>query len=108
MTIAYKILGQVAPAITTEADLYTCPTGSAVISTLMICNTNALQQTFRVSISAGGGATATKDYIYKDILIAGNDTFAATLGITLSTGDKIRVYASAANIAFSCYGQEIT
>lgn len=108
MPTAYKILGQVSPTLNTETNLYVTPTGSAIISTLMICNTNALQQTFRVSISAGGGATATKDYIYKDVLIAGNDTFAATLGITLATGDTVRVYASANNVAFSCYGQENT
>lgn len=108
MATAYKILGQVSPNATTETDLYTTPTGSAVVSTLVICNTNSTQTTVRVSISAGGGATATKDYLYYDLVLAGNDTFAATFGITLSTGDKIRVYAADASVAFSVYGQENT
>lgn len=107
-TTTYKILGQVAPSATTETDLYTAPGGQIIVSTLVICNRSATQTTFRVSISAGGGATATKDYLYYDLLLGGNDTFAATIGMTLSTGDVIRVYAGAATLSFNLFGQEIT
>lgn len=108
MATAYKILGQASPNATTETDIYTVSTTSAVVSSITICNTNAELTTFRISISAGGGATTTKDYLYYDLVLAGNDTFAATLGITLSTGDKIRVYALNSGVAFGIYGQENT
>ena len=107
-TTTYKVLGQVAPSATTETDLYSAPSGQVIVSTLTVCNRSATQTTFRVSVSVGGGATANKDYIYYDLIIGGNDTFAATMGITLSTGDKIKVYAGAATLSFNLFGQEIT
>jgi len=109
MAITIKTLGQQAPGATTETDLYTVPAAtSAVISTITICNRNASSATFRISVSVGGGATANKDYIYYDVTIAGNDTFAATMGMTLATTDKIKVYASTANLSFNLFGQENT
>lgn len=103
-----KTLGQQAPNATTETDLYTCPATSAdtVISTFIVCNRSATQATFRLSNSVGGGATANKDYIYYDVILAGNDTFAATLGLTIAPTDVVRVYASTANLSFSLFGQE--
>lgn len=102
-----KVLGQVAPLATTETLLYTCPasTGTA-ISTFVICNRAATPSTFRVSVAVGGGATANKDYIYYDVILAGNDTFAATFGVTLSATDKVQTYASSANLSFSIFGEE--
>lgn len=109
MAYTIKILGQVSPSATTETDLYAPGAAtSAVVSSIVICNRSSTQGTFRVSVSAAGGATATKDYIYYDVTIAGNDTFIATIGITLATTDKIRVYSSSATMSFSCYGQEVS
>ena len=108
MTTVYKILGQQAPAATTATDLYSVSTLNAIASSIIICNRGATQATFRVSISAGGAATSNKDYIYYDLLIAANDTFIATIGVTLSSGDVVRVYASSSNLSFSLYGSEIS
>ena len=46
------------------------------------------------------------DSLYYDLPLAANDTFAATLGVTLGTTDKVRVYASTANLSFNLFGQE--
>ena len=109
MATTIKTLGQSAPGATTEADLYTVPgVTSTIVSTISICNRSSVVATFRVSVSVGGGATATKDYIYFDVTLAGNDTFAATQGWTLATTDKVRVYASTANLSFNLFGQETT
>ena len=106
MNTILKILGQVTSA-TTETTLYTVPYNtSTVISTITICNRGTTQATFRVSVSVGGGTTTTKDYIYYDIIIGGNDTFAATLGITLAETDKIKVLSSNNNVSFNLFGQE--
>jgi len=109
MAEAYKSLGQSAPAATTETDLYTVPAAtSAVCSTLIVCNRGGTSTTFRVSHAAGGGATQNKDYIYFDVTIPRYDTFTATLGITMATGDKIKVYAGNGNLSFNLYGTELT
>ena len=109
MPTVYKVLGQSSPAATTETDLYTVPAAtSAVASSVIVCNRSAILSTFRISIAAGGAATTNKDYIYYDLPIGANDTFIATIGVTLATTDKVRVYASNTNLSFSLYGSEIS
>jgi hypothetical protein len=109
MAEVYKSLGQSAPSATTETTLYTVPGAtSSTCSTIVVCNRGGSSTTFRISHAVGGGATATKDYIYYDILIPANDTFTATIGITMGTTDKIKVYAGNANLSFNLYGIEIS
>lgn len=104
----YKILGQSSPAATTETDLYAVPAlTSTVSSSITICNRGTTQASFRVSITQGGGATSNKDYLYYDVLLAGNDTFVATIGISLATTDVVRVYSSNASLSFQIFGTEI-
>jgi hypothetical protein len=109
MPTTYKILGQQAPAATTPADLYTVPAAtSTVVSSIIVANRGASPASFRVSFSIAGAGTANKDYIYYDVPIDGNDTFIATIGVTLAATDKIRVYASTANVTFQAFGSELT
>lgn len=110
MPVTYKILGQQAPALAlTPANLYTVPVGvSTIISSITVTNRGASTATFRVSVSQGGAATTTKDYIYYDVVIGGYDTFIATVGITLAQNDVMRVYASTTNITFQAFGSEIS
>lgn len=109
MPTVYKVLGQSSPAATTETDLYTVPAAtSAVASSVIICNRSSTLATFRISIAVGGGATANKDYIYYDLPLGANDTFIATIGVTLATTDKVKVYSSNTNLSFSLYGSEIS
>jgi hypothetical protein len=75
---------------------------------VLVCNRSSTPTTFRISIAVGGGATANKDYIYYDLTIGGNDTFAATFGMTLAATDVVRVYAGAATLSFTLFGMEIT
>lgn len=108
MAETYKILGQVAPSATTETNLYAVPTATAVVvSTLTVCN-RGTAATFRVSVSPLGATTNPKDFLYYDLPIADNDTFAATFGITLSATDVVRVYASSADLNFNIFGTERT
>jgi hypothetical protein len=109
MPTIYKTLGQSSPAATTETTLYTVPAAtSAVASSVIVCNRGTSVATFRISIAVGGGATANKDYIYYDLPLGANDTFIATIGVTLATTDKVKVYASNTNLSFSLYGSEIS
>ena len=107
-TAIYKVLGQSAPAATTETDLYTVPAATeTIVSSLIVANRAATAATFRVSVAVNGSATANKDYLVYDATIAANSTTALTLGITADATDKIRVYASTANLSFSAFGSEI-
>ena len=109
MTNTIKTLGQVATGATTETTLYTVPAlTSSVISSLYVCNRGSTATTFRVSVAVGGGATANKDYLYYDVPISGNDTFVCTVGLTLATTDKVKVYAGNASLSFNLFGQEQT
>ena len=107
MPATHKVLGQSAPNATTETTLYTAAS-QAVASTVLVCNRSSTPTTLRISVSVAGAATATKDYIYYDLAIGGNDTFAATIGITLAATDVVRVYAGAATLSFTLFGMEIT
>lgn len=108
MAETYKNLGQSAPAATTPADLYTVPSlTAAVVSSITVCNRSATATTFRVSVAPAGAATVDAHYIWYDIPIPGNETFIATVGLTLATTDVIRVYAGAATLSFHAYGTEI-
>lgn len=109
MANVYKILGQLSPSATTETVLYTVPAAtSTVCSSLSICNRGATQTTFRISVSQSGAATATKDYLYYDVTLAGNDTFIATIGVTLAATDVIRVYSGNSSLSFQVWGTQIT
>jgi hypothetical protein len=109
MATIYKILGQSSPLSTTETTLYTVPALTSVVcSSISICNRGTTQTSFRVSISQGGGPTANKDYLYYDVALAGNDTFIATIGISLAAADVIRVYSGNASLSFQLFGTEIS
>jgi glucose-6-phosphate dehydrogenase assembly protein OpcA len=107
MATALKVLGQSNPTAATLTTLYTVPAStSTVVSTISICNRSSVATSFRVAVRPAGAAIDDKHYLYYDVTIAGNDTFAATLGITLATTDVISVYATLATLSFHAYGQE--
>jgi len=104
----YNVLGQLNPAATTLTDLLTVAAGKKmVVSSIVICNLG-IAGTFRISIAEAGAANDPKQYIYYDLDIPISDTFIATIGITLTATDVIRIYASHANMAFNVFGTELT
>jgi hypothetical protein len=109
MASTRKVLGQVDVAATTETTLYTVPAAtSTVVSTVIVCNRAATAATFRVYVCVAGAGTDVKQYLYYDHPIDGNDSFPATLGITLAATDVVKVYASTTDVSFSAFGQEDT
>jgi hypothetical protein len=107
-TATYKVLGQSAPSATTETDLYTVPAATeTIVSTITVANRSASDATFRISVSVNGAATATKDYIIYDATCGGNGLQAFTMGFTMDATDKIRIYASTADLSFNLFGSEI-
>ena len=105
---SYKILGQSAPSATTSTDLYTVPASTeTIVSSLVVCNRSTSSATYRISVASDGAALANGQYLVYDATINGAETVALTLGITVNATDKIRVYASTANLSFSAFGSEI-
>ena len=109
MATTYKTLGQAAPAATTSTDLYTVPAAtSAIISTITVANRAATDATFRISQSLTGAALTDKDYLIYDASVPGSGFITLTLGITMATTDKLRVYASSGDISFNAFGTELS
>jgi len=110
MPIVYKILGQVAPAATTDTPLYSVPSGgSALVSTVTITNRGSSAGTFRVrAAKSGEGTVANKQYIAFDTPIEANSFITLTLGLTLSASEALYVYGSTGDFSFNAFGQETT
>jgi len=108
-TKTYKRLGNVSPAAATVTPLYSVPAAAAALtSSLVICNTNPAVVTVRVSHAAAANPDAAVQYIYYDHEIDPNDTFIATIGLTMASIDVMRCYASTTGVNFHLYGAEIT
>jgi hypothetical protein len=107
--MAYKVLGQLAAAATTEEGLYAVPaSSSAVVSSIVVANRGATAATYRIAVKPTAATTlANVHYIAFDVPIAANDSTALTLGISLASGNAIRTYASNANLTFSAFGSEL-
>lgn len=108
--MAKKILGQSNPAATTVTTLYTVPASKeAVISTISVANLTATAATFRLILQPSADVSATilnKQYLGYDITVGASDSTVITIGVTMATGDVIKVYGSTANIAFQAFGDE--
>lgn len=104
-----KTLGQEALPATTLTDVYTVPGAtSAVVSSISVCNRAASDTTFRLSVAQAGAADATEQYLYYDVTLPANDTFVATIGVTLAATDVVRAYAVSANVSVNVFGVEIS
>lgn len=107
MATTLKVLGQSAPSATTLTPLYTVPAStSTVVSSVSVCNRSATATSFRIAIRPAGAGISNEHYLYYDVTIAGNDTFVATIGMSLEETDVISVYATLATLSFNAFGQE--
>lgn len=107
MASALKVLAQSAPSAATLTDIYTVPAAtSAAISTIVIVNRSATATAFRIAVAVAGAADATKQYLFYDEPIGGNQTITLTAGLTLATTDVLRAYATLATLSFSAFGVE--
>jgi hypothetical protein len=110
MANSYKVLGQDAPAAGNAVNFYTVPSGaSTVVSSIVVANRSATPDIFRVGVNRlGEGSGTTKSWIAIGTPIAGNDSTVITIGLTMATGDFLRVQSTNGNISFSAFGVEIS
>lgn len=108
MPVAYKVLGQIAPAAATDGTIYTVPAATqAVISTIVISSTGS-STTFRLRVAVAGAAAAAKQYLFFDAPIGPNQTITLTAGITLAATDQLVAQSALGSLSFSAFGQEIS
>lgn len=110
MTAAsYKVLGQQAPAGTTETTLYTVTSGKqAVISTITVANITTITVHYYVNIRPAGAAVAAKHALAYGATLVPGESDVITAGLTLDQTDVISVRSDTANgAAFQAFGTEI-
>ena len=109
MADTFLVLAQSKPVSATLTAAYTVPASTtAVISSIVVCNQSAIATSFRISLAIAGAADTAAQYLYYDVSIDGNDTFVATIGITLGATDIVRVYNTLATLSFNVLGVQVT
>jgi Pyruvate/2-oxoacid:ferredoxin oxidoreductase gamma subunit len=110
MATTYKVLGQVNPSDTSNANLYTVPSGtSTVISTLVITNVTATVALARVYVRQAGVPATTNNAIAYDVSVPANSLNTFTLGITMGATDVLTVNSATADaLAFHLFGSEVS
>ena len=110
MATAYKYAQVQGTASTgTYATLYNTPSATeAVISSLVITNQASSDVTVRIGLDTTAGTPGASEWLVYDAVVAGNDTVALTLGVTLDAGKYVRVSSSADTCNFSAFLSEIS
>lgn len=110
MPTVYKILGQSAPANTSETTLYTVPSATeAIVSTIAIANLTSSVATATINTKVNGAAASNANTLLKTVNISPLSTTTLTLGITLDATDVISVTSGTANaLAFQAFGSEVS
>ena len=108
MASTYKVLGQAAPANTSNADLFTVPAGHTyVVSTLNIANTTATAATCRVFARIAGAAAATSNALMYDVSMTANSVNQLTMGATFAATDILTIQTGTANaLTFTAFGSD--
>lgn len=110
MATAYKYSQVQGTAGTgTYATLYTTPSATeAIISSIVICNTDSSSAQYRIGLDATEGTPGASEWLVYDATIAANDTVCLTLGVTMDASKYLRVSSSANTVTFSAFLSEIS
>ena len=110
MATAYKYAQVQGTSSTgTYATLYTTPSATeAVISSVVITNQSSSAVTIRIGLDTTAGTPGSDEWLVYDASVAGNDTVALTLGITMDASKYLRVSSSADTCNFSAFLSEIS
>ena len=101
----YEKLGESAPSAATATTLYTVPSSTdVVVSVITVCNRSATATSYRLGIDVGGSGDTDSQWSYYDTPIEGNETHEVMRGATLTATDLIRCYATLATLSFNAYG----
>ena len=102
--MASGILGQAAPAATTNTTVYTVPASTLAVVNISVVNRGGSAATVRVALSAA--ATPNDDEWIEYNTSVGATSVLERTGIVLDTTKNVVVYASSADTSVSVYGLE--
>lgn len=102
--MATGVLGQAAPAATTNTTVYTVPAATVAVTTISIANTTVSPIAVRLAVAALATPT-TSEFIEYDTVIAANGVLERS-GVVMNATEKVVVFASAVGLAVSVYGYE--
>lgn len=109
MTDYVKIIAQNIPSAGILTTLYTVPANTMTsISSLVACNQNNVGTSFNISVAINGAADTPAQYIFFQAPLDVNDSFVATMGISLAAGDVVRCLSSTGNVSFNIFGVEVS
>ena len=111
MDLQEKQLGQLRPADTTAASLYSpAALVTAIIKNLVVCNTTAVTATFRIFVDDDGTTYDETTALFFDAEILGNTTvsFTAFAAMNDSNGNFAVRTDTANALTFTLFGAEIT
>ena len=110
MATAYKYSQVQGTASTgTYATLYnTASATEAVVSSLVVTNQASSDVTVRIGLDTAAGTPGAAEFLVYDAVVAGNDTVALTLGVTLPASNYIRISSSASTCNFTAFVSEIS
>ena len=109
--IQEKMLGQLAPADTNAASIYSPGSNvTAVITNIFVCNVTGNTPTYRIFVDDDGSTYDATTALYYDNATAANTTEQIRCYIPMNNADgNIAVRSSAANeITFTVFGVEIS
>ena len=102
--MATGVLGQAAPAATTNTVVYTVPAATVGVCTISISNTTLSPIAVRVAI-ATTSTPAASEFIEYDTIIAANGVLERT-GVVMNAAENVVVFASSAGLSVTVSGYE--
>lgn len=110
MAFQEKQLGQLAPANTTAASIYSPPDASTtgIIKTIVICNTTATSAKFRIFFDDNGTSYVAGTALFYDVPIEANSTVEIDTFLAMSdnTGNLAVRTDTADALTFTVFGAE--
>lgn len=104
----YGRLGALRPSNTSEAELYSPGSTAEAVATVIVCNQDTSERTYRLALTNASGSADGEDWLAYDKTIDANETHEYS-GICVDYPETIRVKASVADkISFVAFGLEIT
>lgn len=98
------ILGQAAPAATTNATVYTVPAGKLASFNVNIVNRGSVAVSVRLAI-ASTDTPSNAEWIEYGAAIPANGVLERT-GLVAQTGERVVAFASTADVSVNVYGYE--
>jgi len=110
MAFDYKVLGQAAPADTSNADLYTVGAGKkTIVSSFAVTNVTGTDATYDIFVRVAGATAANSNKLVAGAVVGANTTTTIGIGVTLAATDVITVKSNTADaITFHAFGTEET